>query len=130
MRNLMFVLVLGLMVSMFGCGDIDNYVEYEVFGDSTNVDITYLDKRGQEVTINNATLPWRLSWNQDIDNDTKLHSLSVKATVFDNQSVTVQLIDKEEGGETIRLQNTHEICIEAEEECNKHNYIMAFIFRR
>ena len=92
MKKLMFVLVIGLMVSTFGCDDIkEEVISYDVSGESSSlVNITYLDKDGLEQTTN-TMLPWSYGWRISSD-DSIITIASIVVTKLDeNQKVTVNI---------------------------------------
>jgi len=94
MKKLMFVLVIGLMVSMFGCDDgtgEKHTIIYKVTGDSASVDIKYLDKKGNYSLIT-ASLPWSYEWTETIEDNQKIKA-DITVTNNDNQHILVILTD-------------------------------------
>jgi len=90
----MFVILISSMISMFGCDDDTgekHTIIYKVTGDSTSVDIKYLDKKGNYALIT-TSLPWSYEWTETIEDNQKIKA-DITVTNNDNQHILVILTD-------------------------------------
>ena len=91
MKKLMLIILIGLFFT--GCYEAYDNVIYSVTGGSSSVDITYRNKKGDYIILENVSLPWSVEWNETIDEDNTMVEADILVVNNDNNLIVVEVID-------------------------------------